>query len=353
MTTEVTRVDLRPLQQAIRALRYTLPLEPDDLRYVARADALSTQIRSRMLAPSASRVLIAGTPGCGKSTELARIPRVLDDGRHTLLLRADRALDLLSPTMEALDRALLKEAGSVLDATWKRAFRRAGASAGQLFAKIDDFHAEDAAVTLQRLLDEEAETRGELVLIIDGLEKLPVSQLPFLDAVLARPEYRRTLRFVVVPHWRLYGWSSLRAMDDVEIVEVTINAASSFVADVLQLRAGEVIDREDIEAIGAYCGGVVRDGLQFSLNACRCAMERGAARVGHPDMIAAEVQLRNFFEGLFADQYAHVRSVLSTVDLSGEFPEITPELRSHLLAAGAVLRGVDRFVVHPAARAAT
>jgi len=338
------------MQQAIRALRFTLPLEPDDPRYVARVDAFAARLRSHLTAPSASRVLIAGTPGCGKSTELARLPRVLDDGRRTLLLRADREIDLLRPTMKDLDLALLREAERIGLPLQRLA--SPGAIPWKMVLGANQPNADEQRVDIVRRLFEEERrgSHGDLALFIDGLEKLSIERLDFLDEVLARPEFRSTQFFVVVPHWRLYGWSSLRAMDDVETIEVAVDAGSSFVAEVLQRRAGEVLDQTCVLAIASLCGGVVRDGLQIALNACRYAMERGAARVELVDMVRARVQMREFFEGLFSDQSTQVQEVLRHVGASGQFPDMPSDLRDRLLAAGAVLWSSDRrFVVHPAA----
>src|SRR5580658_4445240 len=89
-------VDLRPLQRAIRALRFTLPLEADDGLYVAREDRLGERLRERIGTAGLPRVLLAGPAGCGKSTELIRADEPAREDFLVVLCRCDRDLDLFT-----------------------------------------------------------------------------------------------------------------------------------------------------------------------------------------------------------------------------------------------------------------
>jgi hypothetical protein len=346
------------LQTAIRALRFTLPLEPEDPLYVPRADEFGEHLGSYLLAPSASRVLIAGTPGSGKSTELSRVPRELADGSRTLLCRCDRDLDLLHPSIDALCTLIWNSAHSQLPGAWserlRESFTETALAMGPAgFKRVFGPLTKDSQRIRQAmgaLMAEANATFGRLTVILDGLEKLPTGEIRFIEEILAHPGLRAAQLFMVVPHWRLYGWESLRLAEDTDTVEVGVDPSSAFVQLVLSRRAGSVLPPDILHGLSQYSGGVVRDALQLAVAACRNAMTAGRPQVALEDLTRAAMQQSEFFATLFIDDASTVSRLLEEVRSTHKLPEASGGLRDRLLAAGAILRDRERrFFVHPLA----
>src|ERR1700722_6822122 len=99
--------DIRPLQQALSALRFTVPLEEGDPNYVERADGLGQQILDRIMIPSTHRLLLAGPAGCGKSTEMLQLHRLAYPNSSVFICPCDRDLDLFRFDPSLLVRYLI------------------------------------------------------------------------------------------------------------------------------------------------------------------------------------------------------------------------------------------------------
>lgn len=64
--------DIRPLQRALGALRFTTPLEEEDSNYVERPDGLGQEILDHIMVPTTHRLLLAGRPGAGSPPSCSR-----------------------------------------------------------------------------------------------------------------------------------------------------------------------------------------------------------------------------------------------------------------------------------------
>lgn len=86
--------DIQPLQRALRALSFTIPLDEGDPSYVERSDGLGQKILDHIMVPSTHRLLLAGPAGCGKSTELLQIHKLAYPTYAVFVCPCDRDLDL-------------------------------------------------------------------------------------------------------------------------------------------------------------------------------------------------------------------------------------------------------------------
>ena len=83
--------DVQPITTPEDFERYYANLS--DVRNSDTVDAVSTELRLK-LPGEFSTVLFTGHRGCGKSTELRRIQRQLDEDYHSIYIEADEELDL-------------------------------------------------------------------------------------------------------------------------------------------------------------------------------------------------------------------------------------------------------------------
>ena len=369
--------DLRPLQRALSALRFTVPLEEGDANYVEREDGLGQQILDRIMIPSTHRLLLAGPAGCGKSTELLQLHRLAHPNYSVFNCPCDRDLDLFRFDPSLLVRYLIWRMVFVVEAELaeqvkltseirKDALRCLGGIADfdihnpRLFfsALQDDTQRTSLAsqpliyATFSRLVSEIERAFLPALLLIDGLEKMPPT-LPAdtLGSFLRAPLLDECQSVTVVPSWVVYGWGSMEQYADTEVLRVSVPQDPTFVRGVVERRASRVFEPDALDDIAAYSGGVVRDGLQIAGIACRVAMsERSGASVTKAHVRQGRDALAQSFESMISDDPAAVKSFLSHVEQQGTLPG-SPELRNRLLGNGIVLPNADgTFRVHPCAR---
>jgi hypothetical protein len=355
-----------PLERAIRELRFTMPLPEADARYVQRRDNLGHRLLNRVMVPSVARLLLAGPAGCGKSTELRRIGLTAASRYKVVLCPCDRELDLHRPTRRMLlDYAIarvLEECStkSKLSADIVRDVRRSiggthsaielaikmlGSKVGEEAPVDDDFR----AATFARLCAEINQTTSPVLLLVDGLEKVPSDLLNdvVLDGFVRSPALAACQSVIVIPHWSVYGWRAQRLYEDTEVFEIAVDEAPDFVAEVLERRAPGVFQPDALREIARLSGGLVRDGLQLGHNACRTAMDAFEPQVTTKHVERSRREMLRTYVNIFSDDPVQAKWFLTEVRRSGELPG--DELwRDRMLASGAVLPRPDgTFRIHP------
>ncbi len=226
--------DESPIEHAIRELRFTLPLTTEDPRYVERRDKLGARLLNRVLTPSSNRLLLAGPAGCGKSTELRRVELAACTKYTVVLCACDRDLDLHRPTRRMLlDYVLLKVAGTYrgelssdivkdVDRVLGRTrgptitFIHSGVAPAVTEPTIDD---ELRAATFARLCAEIGRRTLPVLLLVDGLEKVPADSLKeiVLDGLARSSALDECQSLIVIPHWSVYGWGAQLLYQDTEV----------------------------------------------------------------------------------------------------------------------------------------
>ncbi len=364
--------DIRPLQRALGALRFTTPLEEEDSNYVERPDGLGQEILDHIMVPTTHRLLLAGPAGCGKSTELLQIHRLAYRNYAVFVCPCDRDLDLYRFDPVTLVRYLLWRMMFVAttieipkhltlsNEIKKEVFTCLGKSALSLdsprmfFSGLQDqasLPADGAAVfaTFARLVAEIERAFLPPLLLIDGLEKLPpTASTDALGSFIRSPALDACQSVIVVPSWTLYGWTSMEQYPDTEVLRIPVSSDPAFVRNVIALRAGNVFEPTALDRAAAYSGGVVRDGLQIASIACRKAMsERTAAKVTTAHVEHGREALRQSFQTMISDEPDVVADFLKQVAHTGQLPG-NPALRDRLLGNGIVLPNPDgTFRVHP------
>ncbi len=366
--------DIRPLQRALGALRFTTPLKEGDHSYVERPDGLGQQILDHIMVPSTHRLLLAGPAGCGKSTELLQLHRLAYPSYSVFVCPCDRDLDLYRFDPVVLARYLLwrmvfvattTELASCLTLSneiQQEVLECLGTNTLALdnprmfFSRLQDradLSTDGAAVfaTFSRLVAEIERAFLPALLLIDGLEKIsPTAPSEALGSFIRSPTLDGCQSVIVVPSWTLYGWDSMEQYPDTEVLRIQVSSDPAFVRNVVALRAGDVFDPTALDAVAAFSGGVLRDGLQIASVACRHAMsERSAARVTTVHVDYARETLRQSFQTMISDEPAAVADFLKQVADTGQLPG-NPALRNRLLGNGIVLPTSDgTFRVHPCA----
>ncbi len=369
--------DIRPLQQALRRLRFTTPLGEDDESYVPRPDGLGQRILDRIMAPSMHRLLLAGPAGCGKSTELLHLHRLAHPSYTVFVCPCDRDLDLYRFDPVLLVRYLLwrmifvtaaelpghvKLSGEIL----KEAYACFGMSKRFPELRLDNprvffsqLHLDGSlppearvVATFSRLVSEIEQAFLPALLLIDGLEKMPPT-LPAdtLGSFIRSPMLDQCQSVVVVPSWTVYGWDSMERYPDTEVLRIGVQSDPAFVRSVIEMRAGSVFETQALYEVARLSGGVVRDGLQIASIACRAAMsERASAEVTTAHVEQGRDALRQSFQSMISDDPRAARAFLEEVQSTGLLPGL-PELRNRLLGNGLVLPNTDgTFRVHPCAQ---
>lgn len=359
------------LERAIRELRFTMPLPEADARYVQRRDQLGQRLLNRVMVPSVARLLLAGPAGCGKSTELRRIGLAAASRYLVVLCPCDRDLDLYRPTRRILlDYVLARvleecSTGIKLSADIVRDVRRSIgetrpsaylSTMSAVFEKLlvsgageapvdDDFR----AVTLARLCAELNQKSLPVLLLVDGLEKVPSDLLNevVLDGFVRSPALAECQSLIVIPHWSVYGWRAQRLYEDTEVFEIAVDEDPGFVAEVLERRAPGVFHPDALHEIARLSGGLVRDGLQLGHNACRAAMDAFEPLVTTEHVARSQREMLRTYVNIFSDDPDRAKWFLTEVRRSGELPG-DERWRDRMLASGAVLPRPDgTFRIHP------
>jgi energy-coupling factor transporter ATP-binding protein EcfA2 len=353
-----------PLERAIRELRFTMPLPETDARYVQRRDKLGQRLLNRVLVPSVERLLLAGPAGCGKSTELRRVGAAAVSHYNVVLCACDRDLDLHRPTRRMLlDHAISRvledgASGCELSTDILRDVERSigvrpapGALEWRSTIQSDGEPVDDdfRARTLARLCAEIGDKASRVLLLVDGLEKVPSDLLGevVLDGFVRSPALAGCQSLIVIPHWSVYGWRAQRLYEDTEVFEIPVDEDPAFVADVLERRAPGVFYPEALREIARLSGGVVRDGLQLGHNACRAAMDALESMVKIEQVEHSQREMLRTYVNIFSDDPERAKWFLTEVRRSGELPG-DERWRDRMLASGAVLpRSDGTFRVHP------
>lgn len=365
--------DIRPLQMALGALRFTIPLKEGDPSYIERPDGLGQQILDRIMVPTTHRLLLAGPAGCGKSTELLQLHRLAYPNYSVFVCPCDRDLDLYHFDPVVLARYLLWRMVLVATTTelassltlsneiQREVLKCLGMETIRLdnprifFSGLQDranLPTDGAAVfaTFARLVAEIERAFVPALLLIDGLEKIPpTAPADALGSFIRSPALDKCQSVIVVPSWTLYGWESMEQYPDAEVLRIPVSSDPAFVRNVVALRA-DVFEPTALDAVAAYSGGVVRDGLQLASIACRKAMsERTSAKVTTAHVEHGREALRQSFQTMISDDPTAVADFLKQVVDTGQLPG-NPALRNRLLGNGIVLLNPDgTFRVHPCA----
>lgn len=363
--------DIRPLQKALRALRFTTPLQEGDASYVERSDGLGQQILDHIMVPTTHRLLLAGPAGCGKSTELLHLHRLAHPSYAVFLCPCDRDLDLYHFDPVTLVRYLLWRLVFVAMETelsqslklsigiQKDALKCLGriedvrlSNPRLFFSQLEGNDEAQVHATFSRLVSEIEEAFLPVLLLIDGLEKMPPT-LPAdtLGSFIRSPLLDHCQSVSIVPSWTLYGWESMEQFPDTEVLRIPISDDPTFVRAVVALRAGDVFERGALDKIAELSGGVVRDGLQIASIACRAAMsERSSGGVTEAHVERGRDALQQSFQSMLSDEPVLAQQFLQHVDKFGKLPG-QPNLRNQLLGNGVVLPNPNgSFRVHPCAK---
>lgn len=361
-------VDIRPLLRALKTLTFTTPLAEGSENYVARRDGLGQQILNRLLVPATRRLLVGGPAGCGKSTELLQIQRMTQNDYVVVTCPCDRDLDLYKLELLTLIRYLMWRILFVsevslhvtLTAEIRNEVLACTGSASVTLPNPRMFFSSSASLALHvepvrlfetfvRLVSEVERTFGPVLLLIDGLEKVPPQrQQATLEELVRHPILDGCNTAIIVPIWVLYGEHSMEFYPDVEVLRVKVDGQSPFIREIVARRAGEVFEPQALEHIAAWSGGLPRDGLQLAWRACRAAMDDGSSpkvMVSHVEEAVSAIQ--QGWEAMLSDQPDRNLKFLRTIQRSGGLPG-EPDLRNLMLGHGIVLASdTATFRVHP------
>jgi AAA ATPase domain len=366
-------VDLRELQRALAKLRYTTPLGEGDPGYVSRPDDLGQKVLGRVMAPGTHRLLLGGPAGCGKSTEILRINRLAQADYTVVICPCDRDLDLYKLELVTLVRYLtwrilfvattvVSQKLTLTPEIMREALACIGAptlllpSPRMFFAgaggKASDVDPARLFDTFSRLLSEIERGFKPVLLLVDGLEKVPPSlREETLGNFVRSPLLDGCQTVIVVPLWTLYGKDSMEFYPDVEVLRIGLEdqASSAFVHEIVEKRAGPVFVGAALNLLAAFSGGLPRDGLQLAWRACREAMdERTSDKVESRHVIQALDVIQQGFEAMLSDDPRRARDFLLSVRQTCRLPG-DPAFRDLVLGHGIVLPAADgTFRVHPA-----
>lgn len=386
-------VNLAVLQQTISKLRYTTALSFDgsdidamlfaQQHYVPRQDQLAQKIVQRVVAPAAPMLLVAGPMGCGKSTELGRLPGLLVPSL-TVWCPCDQDLDLyelddvtlmqyvLWRTLRAAERQkyalsseIARDVNAILPINNSLALpefrthsaRRADqiasaqliATAARLVAEIKQIASSNATglLVLQALVGSGRPLSPHPVVVVDGLEKTPTPRLDVVRRFLRSTFLDGCQSVVVVPSWAVHGENSLWSYPNVDVFDIPVSEDPAFVAQVITTRAGNAIVPDAIAAIARLSGGLVRDGLQIATRACRAAADAGVVPVQVEHVLQAKAALVAAYGAMFSDDPKLARTFLREVRATGQLPGY-PAMRDRMLSSSAILpRGDGSYRVHP------
>ncbi|HZH13651.1 MAG TPA: ATP-binding protein [Archangium sp.] len=363
-------VDLRPLQKALRELRFTTPLAQDDSRYVARTDDLRQKLLNRILAPTERILLIGGPAGCGKSTELLRLQHDAWERYTVYHCPCDRDLDLYRLTAGTLYRYVLWR---LLYVSLKTPLSNVLTLTPEITQEaMDHLGLQDVVLdnpalffsspqlweepqpstrlldTLMRLLSEIERSFLPTLLLFDGFEKAPQEVFSnVIEDFIRSPVFTGSQSVFVLPQWTLYGWRSAQRWASVEVFQIPIIQDPYFIKEVIVQRTGEVISRSALDVLSAYSGGLLRDALQLATNACRAALDSRSSTVERNHAEFAAFEMRKSYRLLFSDNLDRAQDFLRVVLREQRLPP-DPDMRDRMLSVNAVLPlSDDKFSLHP------
>ena len=170
------------------------PLSPGDDAYVARPTSGGAAI-STWVAAGGSTVLVSGPAGVGKSTELAEAAQELGSARVALFAQLDRVANMHRVSCDEL-------MNFIADHLVKLARERFGLPVSD---RLASFKSGGATRTQLALAEIQRLAQQRVVLVLDGLEKLPrcSSTREIFDALAALPEFVDLV--VVIPWHAAFG----------------------------------------------------------------------------------------------------------------------------------------------------
>jgi hypothetical protein len=359
-------VNLRPIQKALSNLRYTVPLDEGDQQYVDRPDHLGQQILNRIMEPGTKRLVLAGPAGCGKSTELRQIHSLAYPNYVVVECSCDRDLDLYKLDEVVLFRyimwRILQEVETDLSQQvnlTKGIIKDVQAQIGSALPKPDNariFFADPETrplIALSRQHDTFSNLVSEIersflpvLLLADGLEKVPAHLTSTLRDFVRQPRLEHCQTVIVVPEWTLYGKDSMEFYPGVESYSVVVPVDAAFARSIVETRAGSVFTSRALDLIAEYGGGLPRDALQLAWRACRVAMDARSGKVDHIHVTRAVELMRQSYLTMLSDDSRRAQKFLGEVLTTKRLPS-DPEMRDLLLGHGLVLRDDRGHHVHP------
>jgi len=335
-------------------------------------------------------VLVAGPVGIGKSTELARAAKLLENERLPFLVRLDRFENMKRVSVEHI---LLRIAGQMATAalvelkiSLSLSLRSALVDAGvldrggltrgifesALFNAAADLtsvkFAASAASLLQLVIAEIARSGSRrMVVLIDGLEKLPDGKI--VDEVFeALGMISEDVDLVAVLPWSLAFGPGLETMlrtgehivilRAMEVQGIEGSAGRRFMLELLGRRLGVAMDalalpeqagsRDVIESAAVCSGGVPRTFLQLVADAGTYArMRRKSPWPDNKDLADAVADLEDSFRRIL--RRGDNDAILLADGNDGR--ELDLERKIRLLAHGVLLErgsnGASVLTIHP------
>lgn len=351
--------DLRRLIEARRQLSYAEPLSSGDPRYVERADELAIKLRSRIEEANVRQLLLTGPTGCGKSTELLSVARMVSTSRDVIYCPYDRDVGARIDQSTFFSYLLWRTAQGAWDQLPPESRNEIEVVFGPHDGWTDSYPERVLSGELQvpDVLIRAVRALGRVrpvLLIIDGLEKLPgtVSSAAIGDLLRARV-FNHCQSLLVVPARLRFGWSALQRSHEmlgVEILPIKIPAESTsmrFVFMVLRLRAFHVVGLDTTFFLAQMSGGLVRDAIQLAADACQIALDAREETVAQAHAEQAVKLMREGLELVLSDDPERAWKFLAQVHRNGELPA-NAAMRDLSLSLNLILEGADgRFRVHP------
>lgn len=356
--------DPRPYREVIRALTTNRPLGTDERQqYVDRPDRLGRKILNRVLEDTGRPLLLAGPPGCGKSTELIWLPQQ-DMSFRCVLCPCDRDLDLNRITVEELYRYLMWR---VLEAVpelseeikceawgWVGSDTRSVprprtyfADRPVVFSTSLGSKANPATIrdTMGRLLSE-ARRYQPLLLLVDGLEKVPPDRKNLLLNFLHEQLWEDTAIVIVIPLYLLYGSEAGQLTERADVLSVEFKDENDWMQKVIEQRTNGLLSQDLIDRLVFFSGGVVRDGLQLTRMAFRSAIDN-ERDIHLVDVSFATNELENYYWAILSNRTEDARRFLIDVHKTNRLPG-DQALRDIMLSQGIVLTSrPGSYIVHP------
>ncbi|WP_437638368.1 hypothetical protein [Sorangium sp. So ce854] len=365
--------------------------------YVEPPNAVSRQIATRVELMPASRHLLVGGIGSGKTTELIAIEQKLAEVDDLLPVRIDvpsrQRLDKLTPgvllglaAVEACaELARERGGGRAVDAELDKAVARVATITNGYWSDDYDGDFPEEGYFVKGILERpqplrEVETlsealllihgalRRKLVLLFDGLDR--VTDTALLASVLASdmPAMGRAQVGVVLVGPQLLRFSSERFIEQ-EFETVSLHGASGvntpegqiFLSTVLRARVGkDTLPMECASALVRWSGGLMRDLMALGRAACAEAYASGAdaIKIEHVN-VAADRFGRDLLFACTKDMVARLKQLFRETPGHSKRPPhvgnlmaftVATELDQRLLAERLVIEvpgTTVRYVLHP------
>jgi hypothetical protein len=368
-----------------KALLPHRPLEVDSDQYVVTPSGSAEHI-AEWIRAERTTVLVAGPVGIGKSTELARAAKLLQEDRVACLVRLDRHENMRRATpaqvlvrlagrlaVLALDQLKLRLSSTLIEAL----VGQQGLEARYLGPSMRPGAFTGSAETLLRMTLREvadASRQKRVTLLIDGLEKMPpaAATQEVLDAIGSISE---DVDLVAVLPWHaafganpesvLRVGEHMVALRAVEVAGALGTAGSAFFWDLLARRLGMEVatlaealpslgDGGVVERAIRMSGGVPRTFLQLVADAATYArLRRGEHWPNIDDLGDAIAEQCESFRRIL--QPGDTREIQQVGGRDGR--ELAMDRKIRLLAHGVLLErlrgGAPVLDVHPLVAALT